>query len=52
MSCDIDAHVTSKYDIKKRIGKGVGSTSLFVGGLVVDRDKRMLRQANVNMTVI
>ena len=24
MSCDIEAHITSKYDIKKRIGKGVG----------------------------
>lgn len=24
MSCDIDEHITAKYDIKKRIGKGVG----------------------------
>lgn len=23
MSCDIDDHITAKYDIKKRIGKGV-----------------------------
>ena len=25
MSCNIDEHITAKYDIKKRIGKGVSS---------------------------
>ena len=30
MSCAIDEHITAKYDIKKRIGKGV---SVYVGGI-------------------
>ncbi len=33
MSCDIDEHITSKYDIKKRVGKGVG-TKLTIVGLI------------------
>ena len=28
MSAEIDAHITKKYEIKKRLGKGVGFMSL------------------------
>lgn len=34
MSCDIDDHITAKYDIKKRIGKGVRASICFVEILV------------------
>ena len=34
MSCDIDDHITAKYDIRKRIGKGVRDfVDVFVWGV-------------------
>ena len=36
MSAEIDAHITKKYEIKKRLGKGVGSSleSLYYSALL------------------
>ena len=34
MSADIDAHVTSQYEINKRIGKGVSECYISPQGIV------------------